>query len=214
MKGKIMLIGLAIVIVVLIGLAASGAFTSPYFETENSMGLWGQDIKVLYEDGTSESLAMLMNKPLSTLSYNSKSIIGFDYNLNAKLTGTGYTDTTVTLSNYALTITAVGTQGSMPKTVSYSYPLISGANSVPLDGSFHNIGGVATFPAKTKFDTAGFSSGSIYIKFTPSGTVTFKGNPDGTTQTGAMPSPITLTVGYFAGGSLSLDLSSNIPSYP
>src|SRR4030042_1256304 len=150
MKGKIMLIGLAVVFVVLIGLALSGFFTSPYFVEKTSFGSWGQDIRVLYEDGSNESLSILMNRPLSTLNYGSKSIIGFDYNLAAKLTGTGYTDATVTLGSYVLTV-KVMSLSTLKGT--YTYSLISGANTVPVDGAFHSIGGVATFPAKTKIDT-------------------------------------------------------------
>jgi len=214
MKGIILIIGIAVFAIIGSALYFSGYFTPEYFEEKTSFGDWGTNIIIRYEDGTNDSLSMVMNKPMSTVYYNNKAIIGFDYNLNAKVTGTGYTDATVTLNSYTLTVTCLGVLGSMPKTTTYDYSLISGGNNIPLDGAFHSIGGVAVFPAKTKFDAAPFSPGPVYITFTPTGTVTYKGNPDGTTQTGSMPSPVKIIVGYAAGGTLSLELSSNIPSYP
>lgn len=214
MKGIILIFGIAICAIVGCALYFSGYFASEYFEEKTSFGDWGQSITIRYEDGTNESLSLIVNKPLSTVIYNNKAIIGFDYNLNAKVTGTGYTDATVTLNNYVLTVTALGVLGSMPKTMTYSYPLISGSNNVAIDGQYHSIGGVAVFPAKTKLDAAPFSPGPIHITFTPSGTVTFKGNPDGSVQSGSMPSPVKIIVAYSTGGTLSLELSSGIPSYP
>jgi hypothetical protein len=93
------------------------------------------------------------------------------------------------------------------------YTLISGANTIPIDSVFHSIGGVATFPAKTKFDDLSLAANSYYIQFIPSGTVTFKGNPGGDIQTGTMPSPIGFVVTY-SKGSLQLELKGIATPYP
>jgi len=216
MKKKIV-IGVIAVFAILGGLYASGFFTSKYFEEPAAFGTWGQDIKVLYEDGTSESLAMLMNKPLSTLTYGGKAITGFTYNLAARATGTGFTDATVTLSTYVLTVKIIlpidlqkPTLGSIKSTTTYT--LTSGASTIPIDTVFHPIGGVATFPAKTTFDTLSLAANSYYIQFIPSGTVTFKGNPGGDVQTGSMPSPIGFVITY-SKGTLSIEMIGSATSY-
>ena len=206
-----MLIGLAVVVAVLIMLAVSGAFTSPFFEEKASFGAWGQNIRVLYEDGTNESLSVLMNRPLSTVTYGGKSIIGFDYNLAVKATGSDFTDATVTLGSYVLTVTISQVTPLLLKGT-YPYTLISGANTIPLDSSFHSIGGIAVFPVKTKIDALGLAAGSYIIKFAPSGTVTFKGNPSGDVQTGSLPSAIAFTVVY-AKGTLSIEVTGGATSY-
>ncbi len=218
MKLKILAVGLIAVVAVLIMLAASGVFTSPFFEEKTQFGAWGQDVRVLYEDGTSESLAILINKPLSVLTYNSKPIIGFDYSLAVKVTGTGFIDSTVTLGSYVLNVSIrkpVDAQkpglGSTVKSTT-SYTLISGENTVPIDSAFHPIGGTAVFQAKTKLDAVGLASDVYYIEFVPTGTVTYKGNPNGDVQTASLPAAISVTVSY-AKGTLSVEVTGGPTSH-
>jgi hypothetical protein len=213
MKTHIMVAGLIIVvIVVLVGLATSGVFTSPYFQEKTQFGEFGQNIRVLYDDGTSESLSILENKPLSVVTYGGKSITGFDYTLNVKASGTGYTDATVTLGTYNL-VASIASGGATQW--SYSYPLVSGANTIPFDSTFHPIGGTATIPVKTKMDMVALSTGIYVVTFTPSGTVTYNGNPGGASSTVAMPAAVTCQVNYVPGisGSVSIVITGGPIQY-
>jgi len=216
MKNQIIIIGTIIVIIaIIVGLEFSGALTSPYFEQKAAFGTWGQDIRVLYADGTNESLNILLNKPMaSALAYNSKAITGFDYTLAVKATGAGYSSATVTLGSYVMTVTIMLTVGN---TVVGTYPftLISGANTVPFDSSYHPIGSVANIPVKTKIDSLSSPSAGMYtITFTPTGTVTYQGNPGGSVQTTSMPTPVSCQVAYQpTTNTLSIDLQGSPTSY-
>jgi hypothetical protein len=219
MKGKILAVGLAVVVAVLIMLAVSGVFTSPYFNEKTQFGEWGQDIKINYEDGTSESLSVLMNKPLSVITYNSKAITGFDYTLNVKASGSGYTDATVTLGSYALNVNyrqPVDPQkpqlGSTVKGTS-SFTLVSGANTVAFDNVFHPIGGTATV-GKSKIDSLGLADGTYIYEFVPSGTVSYRGNPGGSESAGSMPAAVSCTVTYQKNtGTVSIVITGGATSY-
>lgn len=192
MKMYLIIGGVIIAVVVIIAmLATSGFFTSPYFEEKTQFGTFGQDIRVNYDDGTSDSLSILENKPLSVVTYNGRSITSFDYTLKVKANGTGYTDATVTLTNYKVVATI--SQGST-KECDYRYPLTSGANTIPFDNSFHAIGGTANFPVVNKMESLGLNSGIYTITFTATGTVTYNGNPGGASSTASMPAPINSNV--------------------
>lgn len=209
MKGLGILIGVIAVVAILGGLYVSGFFNSSYFETKTVFGGWGQDIRVIYEDGTSESLSMLMNRPLSTLTYGGKAIYGFEYGLNAKATGTGYTDAKINIISYS--VIANIKSGSTVK-VTQTQNWLAQTFTIPLDSAFHSLGGIFSVAAKSKMDPLGLPAGTYTMEFIPTGSITYQGNPGGTVSTATLPSAVSFSIVYSA-GTLSVVVENGVTQW-
>ena len=64
---------------------------SPYWETESNFGMWGEEIIIYYEDGTTDSLKILQDTQPLKVTYGGKEITSVGYEITAKATGAGYT---------------------------------------------------------------------------------------------------------------------------
>ena len=208
-KNIIIGIGAVAVVAILISIYLLGFFTPDFFETPTVFGTWGQDIQVLYEDGTTESLRVLMEKPLSTLTYNNKAIYGFEYAFNVKATGTDYTDVTINIESFSVKVN-IKSGSTVKYTTTWNW--LAKAYTIALDSAFHSLGGVSSLPAKVKMDEIGLSAGTYTIEFVPSGSIKFNGNPGGDVQTATLPSSVSFSVVYTK-GTLSVVVDNGVTTW-
>jgi len=209
MKGKIIGIIAIFVIVTLVFavvvLAKSEFWETPWEpdpEPDEITGSWGQEILLEYADGTTESLKIVCDKPLSIWS-GDKEISSIHYILSAKADGFGYEGIVYDLTDFTVTYEAAG--ASQKNIVQFSCGGHS-LGSIPVDGQWHELITHHTRADELIPDT--FLPGSYTVTVIPSGNIKY--SVDGEPQVTAtnLPDIITFTLLVKQDNSLSVSFRS------
>lgn len=123
-----------LVIVAIVVTAGDGIWPTPWEEGDIS-GSWGQEIIIEYADGTTGSLKLACDAPLSIWS-GDREIRGIYYILKAKAEGIGYSNIAYDITGFGYTYEA--TYGSNTNTWSVSCIGYSLADR-PVDGQWHQL---------------------------------------------------------------------------
>jgi len=144
--------------------------------SDSLTGSWGSEIKIEFDDGTSESLKQMIDDntglfswmPLS-VKYENKDVTSFTYTLNGKATGKGYTETIIDTTNFDI---------SFDLRSPYTNSLVNSVGSVgtqkvtiDLDDQWHEI-----FSVTKKADTVvpdTLSEKTYIVELNPSGTLSY-----------------------------------------
>jgi hypothetical protein len=166
MKAKIIGAGIAAIIVVAaIVVVFYETEASPYYETENQFGSWGEEILIEYEDGSTDSLKLLeTSAPPGALTYGGKSINTVYYRLKAKATGTGYDEACIKITNFVVDIKILKGTSTIWSSVKQRG---TSTHGVPVDGQYHLISAKAGDNFADIFKEKKWAPGTYTIKFTP-----------------------------------------------
>ena len=99
---KIVIIAVIVIGIILLGLAFSGA-TNPYIETPFEQGVFGQEIKLNYADGSEDNLKIVAGNAILALFSDGKKVTSMSYRLRAKFTG-DYNSVDIDMSGYKIYI--------------------------------------------------------------------------------------------------------------
>src|SRR4030042_4062664 len=93
--GAVPIVAVLIILVIIIAgivfyIGPGGSSSTSYWETKNEFGTWGQEIIIGYEDGSTQSLKMMLDEPTLSVWVGDKQISSLQYKLSATATGTGY----------------------------------------------------------------------------------------------------------------------------
>lgn len=200
-----------IVVITLVTVVFLGVGATSYWETEASFGRWQTEIIIEFADGTSESLKIIEESlnPFAVV-YDGKAITKVRWIISGVATGTGYDKAVVDRSNVqtgwrlssGITTKTTGTFTS------------TGTVDLWIDGSAETINvGEVFIHDIMEYDLVKYPVGIYILKFTPSGTVRYWGEPNGGGDKFAELPPsrsLTLYMVRFPTGSISVTLSSDV----
>lgn len=205
MKMRYFVYAVVISALIIVALFALEASEIPEYETPATFGSWGEEIIINYEDGSSEPLKTLQEGLLSTLTYDDKAISGFTYRLKAKAVSDDYTNAEVEFDNVQLSIKVTqNTSLALERILTWQ----SIVYNVPVDDTYHQLGGDQNISLKPLFDDGGYIAGTYTISFMPSGDVRYRGYPTGDWTNAILPMGKSVDVVYEK-GSITLDLQAD-----
>ena len=214
---KKILVGSIIAVIAIITLVivwGTGFGTTPYYETETEFGMWHEELYVVFEDGSEESLKIIdenMDKPF-TVSYGGKVITKMGIKISATVSGTGFDGAEIKSIGFGVTREIKTASGTLKKT--YTATRTDRTIQWP-------IGSASTSIINTAFDLddtinqhpGTYPSGTYSVRFIPFGTIEYRGYPDGGDwKTASLPSTRTasISVAQTITGSIVVTLGSGV----
>lgn len=202
----IIAVGIAVMLVV--GAFLSGAFNTKYWETETEFGQWGEEILIEYVDGTTQSLKMIQDSEGKLLGvfYQGQEIDRLSYIIYGKATGEGYGSATVDIDT--LQVRWEIERGSSHNSVA------DGEVTLYLNQETYLYGVDLYLKNHMNGQPHLYPDGSYVIKFTPLGSVRYKGNPGGNWKQATLPpgKSITVTVDRGTTAQIVVTLTQDVES--
>ena len=211
-------IPLAVVIVAIIIFAGmayvfTGSGSTEYWETETDFGMWQDEFYVVFEDGSEESLKIIeenIDKPF-TVSYGGRIITEMGVRITAVISGSGYSGAELKFEGFGVRRDIRTTGGVVKKTY----------DSIRSDGTIQISLGRSQQILFTEFDLDStinahseiYPNGIYSVRFTPLGTVRYRGYPDGGSFVTASLPPVrvaSIMVAHIPTGSITVTLHSEI----
>lgn len=205
---------IAIIIVVAFAYVYSGSGSKEYFETETDFGMWEEEFFVTFEDGTEKSLKIIdeqKDMPF-TVRYGGTAITSMGMKIRATPSGTGY-------DGAELKFTSFGLEDRIRNsawTTLTTYDSIRSDTTIQLVMDYPNDIISSTFNLNNLINGHPeiYPDGTYYVSFTPTGTVKYRGYPDGGEWlTATLPQERTATI-YVSdqpvSGTILITLSSEL----
>ena len=204
--GIVSIIVVVMLVIVAIAVTASdGIWPTPWSpdpDPNDISGSWGQEIIIEYADGTTGSLKLACDAPLSIWS-GDREIRGIHYILNAKAEGIGYSNIAYDVTGFGYTYEA--TDGSNTNTWSVSCSGYS-LTDRPVDGQWHQLIRHYTSVDDIILDT--FSPGDYTVTVTSSGNIKYSADGEPQVTVTTLPDTISFTLLVKQDKSISVSFSS------
>jgi len=180
---------LVVVVAAVLCLGAVVYFVMPSeasVEEQTAFGSWKTDMTINYVDGETDTLqiASPLFSLLKLMSSSGKEVESVTYTLYAKATGKGYTACEFDFTQFAITPQAK--HDGQTTNIEPTGSTFSDMLTVELGDTFHEVGSmqVSAISIETALDFS--DTGKLF--FTNSGTIRFKGIPNGETAQATLPS--------------------------
>ena len=186
---------IAIVIVVILIVAGIAIYfyyvsgSDNYWETKNEFGSWGQEILLEFDDHSVKSVKSLADNEILNVYYAGEKIIGYQYKLKGKASGSGWDSVEVDTNNYVITVNSKDDSGNVYHSHAHSFTAV---NSFAVDSQWHSVCSVSGGITNVFPDT--MSPGIYTMTFVPSGSLKYIGSPGGNWETGTLPASVSLRV--------------------
>ena len=213
MKKAVIVVGVVVVAITLVAVAlwSTGFGVTPYDETETEFGMWQDELYVVFEDGTEESLKLInLNRPFM-VSYGGRVITKMGVRITAVISGAGYDGAELKFESCGIRRDIRTTGGTVKKTY----------NSMRTDGTIQIAMGKTQTVIFTEFDLDStinkhseiYPNGIYSVRFQPLGIVKYRGYPDGGSLKTATLPPVrtaSITVAHLPTGTIVVTLSSEL----
>ena len=164
-------------------------------------GSWGQEIIIEYADGTTESLKLACDAPLSIWS-GDREIRGIHYKLNAKAEGSA-SNILYDITEFTYTYKAASGTAINSVVVSCSDYTLS---SRPVDGQWHEL--IKHYTSAEDIIPDTFPPGDYTITVTSSGNIKYEAGSEAKVTATNLPATINFTLLLKADSSVSVSFSS------
>lgn len=178
---KILIIGAVIVAAMLVFVAWGTGLvgSTSYWETETEFGIWQEELYVVFADGTNKSLKLIdeeMSLPF-TVTYEGNEILSMGMRISVKPTGEGYDGAEIKFTSFGLYDRIYNSAGSLIT----SYDSIRADATIKYAMDYPNSVIASTFNLDNIINDhpENYPSGTYTVKFIPTGTVQYRGYPDG-----------------------------------
>jgi len=202
----ILIVGILVVAGLYVYLNPELVGAEEYWETPTGFGIWEDEITIVYTDGTTQSFKMIQDGNPLTVTHEGKAVSSILMRLRAKVTGSEYTGAEIKLDTvgYVAAIQGGGQAKGYPfsaQSVTFKVPIGSTQQLKYREISASWIEGTL------------IPDGSATVEFIPSGTVQYRGYPDGGDwQTATLPPKrsVPITISRTPTGSITVTLSSDL----
>ena len=206
--GVIVAILLIITVIFVAFYSVGSEWSTTWNDNADVSGTWGEDITIIYDDGSTDSLKLLVDRnwPL-VVEYQGREITAIQYRIYGMATGEEFTTCNVDVTSFAVHARITAPDGDPVYIKDYQYH----------EPWYLTVNGDTEILCDALVDVdelTGWSSGAYTVSFTPSGSVRYRGENSYISDwyTTAIPPGRSLIVDNVV-GTITLNLADTIDYY-